>query len=656
MTSADQQDAPTKAAYRPDIDGLRAIAVVSVLLFHVGFLRFRGGFVGVDIFFVISGFLITGIIRREAATGTFSFRRFYVRRLRRLFPALAATVLLTLVASAAFFAPDLFQSVGASSVAAILSVSNIYFWLDSGYFDVGNSVKPLLHTWSLGVEEQFYLVWPVILAFAVRRGVAAPALVVLFVGSLAAGVLLPVDPSATFYLMPFRVYELALGGLMVFVVERVRLRGVVLEACLLLALVLMAYAVLTFRETTPYPMNGLVPSVGAALAILAGTAPVLGIVLRNPVSVFIGLISYSVYLVHWPIVVLYRYVVGAELGRGEQVGLLVAAILGGYALHWLVERRFRYARPTSTGARRFVLASVGVATVVTALGLHAAATGWTWRLGDREVAYLNMRSFYGGDGCGPGPETKEQVHICETGQGRPLVVIGDSHAMQYLAGFARHLPNRKVMIFESDSCPFFSIDATRDFVDPELVRYDEPCRSTKHRAFDEIRRTGADVIVAQNWSKVPMVSERSAERWAFKLDSDWAKFAGEELQQLRAELGIGRLLVIGDVPTSGGQISPVDCLARPIRRGDVGCAATPISNPILTSKRDFNQVLRESVGSEIAFEDPFDYLCGPAACDNMRDGMTLYSSRTHLSKSGSELVIGAMIDRASRTDSVLADS
>ena len=655
VTLATAGKRPASIAYRPDIDGLRAVAVVAVLLFHVGIARFGGGFVGVDIFFVISGFLITRMIRDEAADGAFSFRRFYVRRLRRLFPALAATVVLTLIASSAVLAPDLLRSVGVSGAAAILSVSNVYFWLDSGYFDVENALKPLLHTWSLGVEEQFYLVWPLLLAFAVRRGIAIFALVLLLLGSIAAGLFLPVDATATFYLMPFRIYELALGGLMVWVVERVHLRSLATEAVLLAAMALMALAILGFRETTPFPINGLVPSLGAALTLLAGTAPRVGYALRNPISVWLGSISYSVYLVHWPIVVLYRYMAGGEFGRMEQAGLIVVSVAAGHTLSRLIESRYRYPQATSGSTRRFAAASAGAAAIIVIVSLHAGATGWTWRLGDRETAYTNMRSFYGGAGCGPPAETKEQVHVCETGSGRPLVVIGDSHALQYFAGLATHLPDRRVMVFESDSCPFFSFDKTREFIEPALMSYDQPCRDTKHRAFDFIRTLDGDVVLAQNWSKYPMVAEDAAGRWRFTLDADWASFAGRELQALKSVLGVERMLVIGNVPTPGGQISPVDCLSRPIRFTDVGCAATPTSNELLRNKRAFNDVLRESLGPDIAFEDPFDHLCDESVCANMLNGMSLYSSRTHLSKPGSEFVIGAMVGNAIRSGGVLID-
>ena len=218
--------------YRPDIDGLRTIAVLSVILFHVGYSQFGGGFVGVDIFFTISGYLITKIIVEEKCeTGKFDFFRFYMRRARRLLPTLLLVVAATLLVGFFMFPKDLTQDLGGSAVYSLLSISNIYFWLNSGYFDAGANLRPLLHTWSLAVEEQFYLVWPALLVGTLSlaaSGRKALLIVLLFVGcgSFLAGELLlngwgptyiqqlAIDAeTTTFFLAPFRMYEFILGGL-----------------------------------------------------------------------------------------------------------------------------------------------------------------------------------------------------------------------------------------------------------------------------------------------------------------------------------------------------------------------------------------------------------------------------------------------------------
>lgn len=627
-------EAPGSAGrYRPDIDGLRAVAVISVVLFHAGYRRFTGGFVGVDIFFVISGFLITRIIRDQVEHRDFSFKKFYVRRMRRLFPALFATVVLTFITAVVFFAPDLFRAVGSSSIAALLSYSNIHFWQDSGYFDAANTLKPLLHTWSLGVEEQFYLVWPLILVVASRWRAALPVLLGLFAGSIVLGLVYRSEPTAVFYLTPFRIYQLAIGGLMVWVVDRVVVTGFVREAGLALGLALIAVAVLTFTEATPFPVNGLVPCVGAALVILFGSAPRLGLLLRNPVAVGIGLVSYSIYLVHWPIVVFYRYAVNDELGIVERVAMVVLAIAAGFAMNRLVENRYRYVRPGSLRPSRFVAVAAGCALVVTAISLNVQATGWTWRLGDREAAYLDIKDIYGGAACKP-PR-------CEFGSGEPLIVMGDSHARAYFAGMSRLLPDRRLIFYERSGCPFFSVDKTRDY--GELVDYDAPCRAARDQGFEEVRQTGADVVVAQNWFVVDMVSLTTPERWEFATNAEWATFAATEVDRLQSELQIENLVVIGNVPTPGGLVSPLDCIARPVRLNDVGCRATPIDNPKLVARRGFNEILRERLDGSAWFVDPFDYLCDSSACANFEESFPLYVDKTHLSTLGSLRVVEGVL-------------
>jgi len=195
-----------KMAYRPDIDGLRAVAVVAVLLFHLTFPKFAGGFVGVGVFFVISGYLITGIIKSDVDRKRFSFLRFYARRGRRLLPAMFAVVALSSVAAFLMLSPEHLKSFATSAIAAVFAVSNILFWHEADYFDLSARLKPLLHTWTLGVEWQFYIFWPAfILAIcSIRSRWFAPLMIVTCgAASLAANLLMQVEPATLFYQMPF---------------------------------------------------------------------------------------------------------------------------------------------------------------------------------------------------------------------------------------------------------------------------------------------------------------------------------------------------------------------------------------------------------------------------------------------------------------------
>ncbi len=267
--------------YRPDIDGLRAIAVLSVLLFHAGFEDFGGGFVGVDIFFVISGFLITRLILTDLDRDRFSFVQFYGRRMRRLFPAFFVAVFACFVLSVLLFLPEDLDRVGKSTVFASFSAANFLFWGEAGYFDSDALTKPLLHTWSLSVEEQFYLLWPATLVVLNRFGGERVTLAVLTITSVLSLVIaerwLQVDAPGAFFLLPSRIVEFGIGALMVWAVRRQPRNELSFEPIFAAGIAAVMHSVLTYSEDTLFPgLTALVPRIGSALLIYAGGARYLG--------------------------------------------------------------------------------------------------------------------------------------------------------------------------------------------------------------------------------------------------------------------------------------------------------------------------------------------------------------------------------------------
>ena len=318
MASRASEKQPGK--YRADVDGMRALAVVLVVLNHVG-LGFAGGYVGVDVFFVISGYLITGIVWRELLAGSFSFGGFYERRARRILPAFGVTALVTLAAGWYLLLPYEYKLLGRSVVAASLGFSNIIFWGESGYFDMAAAEKPFLHTWSLGVEEQFYLVLPGLMFVLFRLGLGRwlPGVFVgLFMASLGLSVwLLESQPGFTFYWLPTRAWELLAGSLLALApMWRVEKR-IWREILAVLGLGLIVGPALFYGKETAFPgMAAMAPVLGAVLLIGGGSAG--GSLVRamlewRPV-VFVGVISYSLYLVHWPMMAFANY-----FGRADGV-------------------------------------------------------------------------------------------------------------------------------------------------------------------------------------------------------------------------------------------------------------------------------------------------------------------------------------------------
>ena len=363
--------------YRSDIDGLRSLAVIPVVLFHAG-LGFSGGFVGVDVFFVISGFLITGIIRAEIAEGRFSILRFYERRARRLFPALFAMLAAVLALACAVMIPSDLMDVARSAAAAMLFASNIHFFLDIGYFNEAGALKPLLHTWSLAVEEQYYLLFPPALVVVHRllggRGTNA-ALAIAAAASFGLCVWGTARyPDAAFYLPFTRAWELLLGAL-VAAAPPIR-AGWAAGGLGLLGVAAIVWSVAAFTEGADFPgWRAAIPALGAAAIILAGgVGPAARLLSLRP-FVMIGKLSYSLYLWHWPVIVFASYGAAAPLGLGARIGCVALAVLLASLSLRFVETPFRTGRIGAGRARIFAWNGVGGGLVLAAAAALVIADG-----------------------------------------------------------------------------------------------------------------------------------------------------------------------------------------------------------------------------------------------------------------------------------------
>lgn len=452
---------PSALSYRPDIDGLRAIAVLSVVLFHFEWSALPGGFLGVDIFFVISGYLITRLIRAEVlGTNNFRFGHFYLRRTRRLFPALAFTLFLSSIAALLMLSPLHLERFGKEVVAAILSVSNILFFRESGYFDIDSIYKPLLHTWSLGVEEQFYLFWPP-LVWLTARWRPWVGMVLLGLGAAASviGAELVHNRDAVFYLTPFRVFEFAAGAAIVWLDDHKLPGKKSLIVLLALGLAAMLLPIHFFSAETHLPgVLTIIPALGAALTIYAGRAPHLGLILSNSISVWLGRISYSLYLVHWPLITFYHYGQSAPLTIIEQILLPLACIATAALMYRYVEKPFRTAA-TPQRNRRFVCGVLVVATVGIVIG---TTTIWTQGLPGRldpALAKLVMspqRKLSLGE-CQYkvdriDNDLQAKFDACRAKGGPAILIFGDSHAGDLFNALAHNGPRTHVVGIAQDSC------------------------------------------------------------------------------------------------------------------------------------------------------------------------------------------------------------
>lgn len=423
--------------YRREIDGLRALAVLPVILFHADLGPFSGGFVGVDVFFVISGYLISSNILTDLDAGRFSIVNFYERRVRRILPALFFVMLMCLPMAWLWLGPKDMREFSQSLTAVSLFSSNIFFWRTDGYFDTSTALKPLLHTWSLAVEEQYYLIYPILLGCCWRYGRRwiITVLVVLFICSLGAASLgSSIHPAANFYLLPTRAWELLIGSFAAFYV---RSAYYPVKSSLLAhlagweGLALILYAMLQFDASTPFPsFYTLVPTVGAALVILFARRDTLpGRLLGSAPFVFIGLISYSAYLWHQPLFAFARHA-SVQAPSPQLFGVLVLASLVLAFITWrFVEKPFRNSARFS---RRDIFLYGGVGSVLfIAIGLTGHFTdGFSFRY---QVAALPVRptniACHWEDGV---RDDVSPLASClgknGNGKGGDVYLIGDSHA------------------------------------------------------------------------------------------------------------------------------------------------------------------------------------------------------------------------------------
>ncbi|MDH4319138.1 MAG: acyltransferase, partial [Desulfobulbaceae bacterium] len=406
-------------AYRADIDGLRALAVLSVILFHLEVALFRGGFIGVDIFFVISGFLITRLITDEVEKKkSFSFSNFYARRAKRIFPALFFTLWLSLVLAYFFFPPQHYERFGGALLHAISSLSNFYFWNESGYFDTASEFKPLLHTWSLSVEEQFYLFWPLTLVLflkSARRYMAPLLIAAMGMGSYilnhlfgdgsvelisawfpTVGAWFSDGRATIFFLTPFRVFEFSIGALAVWLIRFQPKNKFINETIVLLGLSMVVYPILTYTKEIIFPSyNALLPCFGAMLLIYGGTTtPYSSKLLANPLAVHVGLISYSFYLIHWPIIVFYKYRKVDGLVATDKYLILFACYLAAVFMYHFIEqpvRRGVLSKLWSNAGYGFTCLLLAMTLMLPAANIWATH-GWTWRFPAKLVHQLNLKS------------------------------------------------------------------------------------------------------------------------------------------------------------------------------------------------------------------------------------------------------------------------
>jgi len=447
--------------YRPEIDGLRALAVLPVLLFHIGFSGFSGGFVGVDIFFVISGYLITSIILKEKTEDNFSITQFYERRARRILPALLVMIFACLCVSYFWMAPSQLKEFGGSSIAAIFFLSNLFFLKHSSYFDAASGEMPLLHTWSLAVEEQYYIAFPIFIWLTWRFGFKAVFALVVMACLLSLGLSeygWRNHNTANFFLIPFRAWEILAGSICAFILfQRSEIKQQ--QVLPLLGLAMIIASVFVYDKHTPFPSSyTLLPVVGTCLIILFCTAnSLVGKLLSFKPMVFIGLVSYSAYLWHQPLLAFYRIRLGDDFSILVKLGILLATFLAAYVSWRYIETPFRKKPASKTTAKpsRVLWMSATSMSVLAAAGLALFLNnGFTERQSVNKQKMVTLeqqvRNNYGLDSnC----QSFNLSDDCKTNSDPEVLLWGDSFAMHLGGALVSADENIKLIQLTQNSCP-----------------------------------------------------------------------------------------------------------------------------------------------------------------------------------------------------------
>jgi Predicted acyltransferases len=631
--------------YRSEVDGLRALAVLPVILFHAGFQIFSGGFVGVDVFFVISGYLITTIILSEMDNKEFSIVNFYERRARRILPALFFMILVCLPFAWFWLFPRDLNEFSGSMVSVSTFISNFFFWKQSSYFDSASELKPLLHTWSLAVEEQYYLIFPVIIILFWRLGknwlmalLTLAGIVSLVVAQWASSN----TPTANYYLLPTRFWELWIGGLIAFYFNHSRNRTLVSRKWVcqvgsLIGFALIAYSIVHFDKETPFPsLYTLIPTVGAALIILFSTPETyIGRLLSMRLFVLIGLISYSAYLWHQPVFAFARHI-SVEEPNWIWMSVLAIVSLGLAYVSWkYVESPFR-SKSTFNRKSIFTYSLVGLLLFI-GIGLTLPYANEAFPLTAEQQKIYDYAAYdFNGkarrrvcflDSSTQSPESfGAECKEAKAGHAE-MLLWGDSHAAALSIGLRALHEN--LIQYTANSCP--------PLIGKKFVSV-KHCEEINNFVLKEIARLKPRIIVMDsNW--------HAATKYG-----DFIPLLKKTIELVREKSPESEIIVVGTVPIWTGGL-PTLLLKRDITLQDNIYISLPIYEDLKQQDQELEAAVEES-GAR--FLSALDVLCVDGKCQatSSAEGSPALTAFDygHLTAAGSIEVARRVIDASNLAD------
>lgn len=632
MTSLKAQSAPvtekhlSHPKYRPDIDGMRAIAVGSVVLFHAFPELLPGGFTGVDIFFVISGYLISTILMKSAEQGTFSIGEFYSRRINRIFPALFLVMLCSYAFGWFSLFTNEFQQLGKHIAGGAGFVANLVLFNESGYFDTVAETKPFLHLWSLGIEEQYYIVWPLVIwaAWKKRFNVLYVA-VLLFAASFIANIMnVRENPAYTFYMPHTRAWELIIGSILAYLhcfpSKRFKKTALISNLLSFAGLGLIAYGLATITKADQFPgWVALYPTLGAALVIGAGPNALLNrFVLGNRLFVWIGLISFPLYLWHWPLLTYARIIENGTPSESLRTLLVVAAVVLAWMTYQFVEKPVRKSRNrNSTTALVALMVAVGVAGY-----LSYVYNGLPWRSSIQKTIAVQDQfvgpvwKYASNDLClnrYPYDERKDFSYwFCMTNKDAPpsLLVFGNSYANHLYPGLAQNKDFANNTILNIGACGVGS----PDYTDQTITGGADPCTGYRPAHQEDLI---FDIIKQSNTVKYAIVDGL--------INTPYGEFYISVVKKRIARLIEQNVKVVVFVPHMTFDVDVRGCFTRPLVSATAEGCTLPIEKKHEVDERF--KPMKDAILAEfpdVKFFDQNQLICDSDNCSMVLDGMPVF--------------------------------
>jgi peptidoglycan/LPS O-acetylase OafA/YrhL len=624
-----------QVSLRGDVEGIRAVAVASVVAYHAGLSALPGGFVGVDVFFVVSGYLMASILGREERLDLAALAGYATRRVLRLAPALLLVGAATTAAAAALFLPQDMVRAAESVLPAVLFYSNVHFYHEADYFTDAARLHPLLHTWSLSVEMQFYLTFPLVILAGRRLGRPRAAVALFGAASLAGAVAaVPHAADAAFYLYPLRAWEMAAGALAAMGALPVAQRRAVREASAAAGLGMVLASAALLGPASPFPgLLALPACAGTALLLHAGASggSAVSRVLAAAPLAGVGRLSYAVYLWHWPVLVFARHLSGADaLGAAETAAAVALSVLLAVPTLALVEEPCR--RAARTRPRRSLAGAAAASAALVAVGAHAVGSGgWPGRIppevaarydAERRDRSPDLERCHGHD-ARPIPFA-EKCRYGPPGADPEAAIWGDSHAGEVgrALGDALASEGRSLLYVSYSSCP------------PALGLFGSSRPACSRHNAETAERLAADRRIRT----VVLVA-----RYAYYEQVAAAEFrAGLEATVRTLAAGGTRVVLILPVPEPGLDV-PLRRARETLLGREFAEVAPPAGDLGLRLDRIRAFLLGLADGERVVAVDPAAVLCGGGACRVELDGRALYLDDNHLSMTGARLLVPSLL-------------